>query len=57
MQGPFILVYKLPPLLLKIFNENALFCDDTDDTDDFNFYKYISNLNYIYTSLPLFPSG
>ena len=44
MQRPFSVLHELHPLsFYKIFNHNTLFCDDTDD---FNFYKYISNLNY-----------
>ena len=33
-------VHELLPLLFKIFNHDALFCDVTDD---YNFYIYISN--------------
>ena len=41
-------VHELPPLVFKkIFSHIALFCDDTDD---FSFYKYSSNLKSDFVS-------
>ena len=40
-----VFVHELPPLFFKTFS-TILHYSMNDDTDDFNFCKYISNLKY-----------